>query len=89
MTLESEKPEEPNEPMLGDPIVGENDEAQFTYKNYTAEQCEKRNQIRHAALRPFDWPKKDKFVISGMSGRFPGKRYFDNKKILYNIFLII
>lgn len=73
MTLDSEQPTPECEPILGDPIVGENDEAQFTYKSYSTEQCQKRTKLRKDGIRPFDWPVKKKFVISGMSGRFPGK----------------
>ena len=69
MTLQNEK--EQDELPEGVNIATSED-AIYVFKNYSSKQNEQRAQIRARRKIP-NWLVKEDFVISGMSGRFPGK----------------
>lgn len=48
------------------------DTAFYVYKNYSEEKMAQRAAIRAQLKMPF-WSVNEDFVVSGMSGRFPGK----------------
>lgn len=48
------------------------EDAVFVFKNYSPKQEEERKAYRARQKMP-DWEVKEDMVISGMSGRFPGK----------------
>lgn len=71
MTLDFEGDERPE----GFTADAENDEALYVYKNYNEQQKALREKIR-ANLKMPKWEVEEEFVVSGISGRFPG-RFFE------------